>query len=177
MAALVKTPLNDAAIAVLHAGDKVLINGIIYAARDRAHKELCRLLQERQPLPMELSGQVIYYAGPCPAKPGQAVGSVGPTTGSRMDPYTPALLDQGLKGMIGKGQRSPAVVESMISNKAVYFAAIGGAGALLAMSVKEATVVAFPQLGAEALFRFSVEDFPAIVAIDSRGNNLYAMGS
>ena len=150
-----------------------MISGVIYAARDAVHKKLTELLQAGEQLPFDLAGQVIYYAGPCPAKPGQAVGSVGPTTSGRMDVYTPTLLELGLKGMIGKGRRDEAVIEAMIKHGAVYFAAIGGAGALLATAVKEASVIAFPELGAEALYRFTVEDFPAIVAIDSRGNDLY----
>ena len=169
----VQTPLTSEVARVLQAGDRVMISGVIYAARDAVHKKLIELLQAGEQLPFGLAGQVIYYAGPCPAKPGQAVGSVGPTTSGRMDAYTPALLELGLKGMIGKGRRDEAVVKAMVKHGAVYFAAIGGAGALLAAAVKEAAVIAFPELGAEALFRFTVEDFPAIVAIDSRGNDLY----
>ena len=176
MSIAVQTPLTGEAARALRVGDRVMISGVLYAARDAAHKKLAALLQAGERLPLELAGQVIYYAGPCPAKPGQAVGSVGPTTSGRMDAYTPALLEMGLKGMIGKGQRSRAVVDAMVKNGAVYFAAIGGAGALLAAAVKEATVVAFPELGAEALYSLTVEDFPAIVAIDSQGNDLYISG-
>ncbi|MCL1975966.1 MAG: Fe-S-containing hydro-lyase [Firmicutes bacterium] len=177
MSIVLQAPLTDAAIHPLRAGDKVKINGVIYAARDAVHKKLAQLLQAGEQLPLKLAGQIVYYAGPCPAKPGRAVGSIGPTTSGRMDIYTPALLEQGLKGMIGKGQRSVEVIDSMKKNKAVYFAAIGGAGALLATSVSEATIIAFPELGAEALYRLMVQDFPAIVAIDSRGNDLYKNAS
>ena len=176
MSIAVKTPLSGEEASALQAGDRVMISGVIYVARDAAHKRLIDLLQAGEKLPLELAGQIIYYAGPCPAKPGQVIGSVGPTTSGRMDPYTPELLDRGLKGMMGKGQRCKAVVDSIVKNGAVYFAALGGAGALMAVSVKEATVVAFPELGAEAIYRLTVENFPAIVAIDSRGKDLYVCG-
>ena len=176
MTIAVKTPLDKEAASALQVGDKVMISGVIYVMRDAAHKKLIELLQAEAQLPFELAGQVIYYAGPCPAKPGQVIGSIGPTTSGRMDVYTPALLDRGLMGKIGKGQRSPAVVESIIKNGAVYFAAIGGAGALLATSVEQAKVVAFADLGAEAIYRLIVKDFPAIVTIDSRGEDLYISG-
>jgi len=176
MSVAVKTPLDKETACALQVGVKVMISGVIYVMRDAAHKRLIELMEKGAPLPMELQGQIVYYAGPCPAKPGQVIGSVGPTTSGRMDVYTPALLDKGLMGMIGKGQRSKAVVDSIIKNGAVYFAAIGGAGALLAVSVKEAQVVAFPELGAEAIYRLTVKDFPAIVAIDSRGKDLYVSG-
>jgi fumarate hydratase subunit beta len=176
MSIAVQTPLSAEAARALRAGDRVMIGGVIYAARDAAHKRLLGMLQAGESLPLELAGQIVYYAGPCPAKPGQAVGSIGPTTSGRMDFHTPALLDKGLKGMIGKGQRAQAVIEAMVKNGAVYFAATGGAGALLALAVKEAEIIAFPELGAEALYRLTVEDFPAIVAIDSRGANLYISG-
>jgi fumarate hydratase subunit beta len=176
MSIVVKTPLSDEVAKSLRVGNRVLISGVIYTARDAAHKRLVALLQAEEQLPVELEGQIIYYAGPCPARPGQVIGSVGPTTSGRMDAYTPALLDKGLAGMIGKGQRAKSVVDSIIKNGAVYFAAIGGAGALLASSVRETTVVAFPELGAEAIYRLTVEDFPAIVVIDSRGGNLYISG-
>ena len=176
MTKVIKTPLDKETASALKAGERVLISGIIYVARDAAHKKLLDMIEDGKALPLEIAGQIVYYAGPCPAKPGQAIGSVGPTTSGRMDVYTPALLDRGLMGMIGKGHRSAEVVESIIKNGAVYFAAVGGAGALLAVSVRKAEVLAFPELGAEALFRLEVEDFPAIVAIDSRGENLYVSG-
>ena len=176
MITAVKTPLDTETACVLQAGERVMISGVIYVMRDAAHKRLIDLMQAGERLPFELAGQIIYYAGPCPARPGQVIGSVGPTTSGRMDVFTPMLLDKGLKGMIGKGHRSPAVVESIIKNAAVYFAAIGGAGALLATAVKEAEVLAFQDLGTEAICRLVVEDFPAIVAIDSRGENLYISG-
>jgi len=176
MSIRVQTPLDQETARNLQAGERVLISGIIYTARDAAHKRLQEMLQNGQQLPFELVGQIIYYAGPCPAKPGQVIGSIGPTTSGRMDIYTPALLERGLAGMIGKGLRSQAVIDSIIDNGAVYFAAIGGAGALLAEAVKGAEEVAFADLGAEAIYRLTVEDFPAIVVIDSHGGNLYVSG-
>ncbi len=140
----INLPLNDAIVTDLQAGDNVLLNGVIYTGRDAVHKRLYELLQKGEPLPVDLKGQTIYYVGPCPAKPGQAIGSAGPTTSGRMDSQSPALLDYGLKGMIGKGLRKQPVVDAMIKNNAVYFAAIGGAGALLAEAIKKAEVVAFP---------------------------------
>jgi len=172
----VSLPLSDEAIRELAAGDRVLLSGIMYLARDAAHRRLAETLERGESLPVDLRGQTVYYAGPCPAKPGRVVGSVGPTTSGRMDAYTPALLEAGLKGMIGKGRRSDAVVGAMVRAGAVYFAAIGGAGALLARSVREAEVAAFAELGPEAIYRFRVEDFPAIVAVDCRGNDLYEIG-
>ncbi|MEA3453627.1 MAG: Fe-S-containing hydro-lyase [Candidatus Caldatribacteriota bacterium] len=169
----ISTPLNDDIIAELKAGDSVLITGFIFTARDAAHKRLIELIKKGQDLPMEINGQIIYYVGPSPAKPGYPCGSAGPTTSYRMDPYTPSLLDRGLKGMIGKGLRSKKVVNSMKKNKAIYFAAVGGAAALIAQSIKKSEIVAYKELGPEAIFRFYVEDFPVIVAIDSAGNNLY----
>ena len=176
MSISVKTPLDGNTAGSLKAGDRVMINGVIYTARDAAHKRLVEMMKKGEELPLALEGQIIYYVGPCPAKPGQVIGSAGPTTSGRMDAYTPALLDKGLKGMIGKGLRSKPVVDSMIKNNAVYFASIGGAGALLAESIKEAEVVAFPELGAEAIYKLTVENFPATVVIDSRGYNLYVIG-
>lgn len=166
-------PLREEMLSSLKAGDEVLLSGIIYTGRDAAHKRMIETIKENKPLPVDLRNQVIYYVGPCPAKPGEVIGSCGPTTSGRMDAYTPTILEQGLKGMIGKGERSQAVVESMKKNKAVYFTAIGGAGALLSNRVKEATVVAYEDLGAEAIYRLLVEDFPVVVTIDSLGNNLY----
>ena len=164
-----KTPLSDADVEKLKAGDKVLLNGVIYTGRDAAHKRLFDLLKEGKPLPVDLKGQVIYYVGPAPAKPGQAIGSAGPTTSGRMDAYSPKLMEIGLKGMIGKGMRKKEVVEAMKKYKAVYFAATGGAGALLAKAIKKAQVVAYEDLGPEAVTRLEVEDFPVIVVNDTRG--------
>ena len=169
----ISTPLVTKEIINLKAGDFVNITGNIYAARDAAHKRFFELIEKGKRLPIDLKGQIIFYAGPTPTKPGHSCGSVGPTTSYRMDPYTPPLLEKGLKGMIGKGSRSKEVIDSMKKNKAVYFATIGGAAALIARSVKKSEVVAYKDLGAEAVFRFYVEDFPAIVVVDSAGNNLY----
>jgi len=169
----ITTPLDDKGIAQLKAGDSVLITGNIYTGRDAAHKRLIELIEKGQKLPLDLKGQIIYYVGPAPAKPGYPCGSAGPTTSYRMDPYTPSLLDLGLKGMIGKGLRSPEVINSMKKNKAVYFGAVGGAAALIARSIKKSEVVAYEDLGAEAIHRYYVEDFPAIVIIDCLGNSLY----
>jgi fumarate hydratase subunit beta len=167
------TPLNEEKVIQLEAGDFVNITGNIYAARDAAHKRFFELIEKGKKLPIDLKGQIIFYAGPTPTKPGYSCGSVGPTTSYRMDPYTPELLERGLKGMIGKGLRSKEVMKSIKKNKAIYFAAIGGAAALIAKSVKKSEVIAYEDLGAEAVFRFYVKDFPAIVVIDSTGNNLY----
>jgi fumarate hydratase subunit beta len=172
----VSLPLSDDAARNLAAGDRVLLSGIMYTGRDAAHKRLFEMMEKGEKLPVDIKGQVIYYVGPCPAKPGAAIGSAGPTTSGRMDAYTPRLLDAGLKGMIGKGLRSKAVVDSIIKNGAVYFAAIGGAGALLAQTIKEAEVVAFNDLGPEAMYRLRVEDFPVTVIIDSSGADLYKIG-
>jgi len=169
----VVTPLTDEAVSNLKAGDTVSITGYIYTGRDAAHKRLISLLKKGEKLPIEIKNQIIYYVGPAPAKPGYACGSAGPTTSYRMDPYAPALLDKGLKGMIGKGLRSKEVIESMKKNNAVYFHAVGGAAALIAKSIKKSEVVAYEDLGTEAIHRYYVEDFPAIVVIDSAGNNLY----
>lgn len=167
------TPLDNKRVMQLKAGDSVLITGYIYTGRDAAHKRLIELIEKGQKLPMDIKGQVIYYVGPAPAKPGYPCGSAGPTTSYRMDPYAPSLLDRGLKGMIGKGLRSKEVIESMKKNKAVYFGAVGGAAALIARSIKKSEVIAYEDLGAEAIHRYYVEDFPAIVIIDCGGNNLY----
>lgn len=175
MAKIVKivTPLTDEVVSNLKAGDMVSITGYIYTGRDAAHKRLFFLLQKGEKLPIEIRNQIIYYVGPAPAKPGYACGAAGPTTSYRMDPYAPALLDKGLKGMIGKGFRSKEVIESMKKNNAVYFHAVGGAAALIARSIKKSEVVAYEDLGTEAIHRYYVEDFPVIVVIDSAGNNLY----
>lgn len=172
----ITTPLTAEKTRELRAGDNVLISGVIYTGRDAAHKRLVELINEGKELPVDLKDQIIYYVGPAPAKPGQAIGSAGPTTSYRMDAYAPALLDLGLKGMIGKGKRSAEVVESMIKNEAVYFGAIGGAGALLSKCIKKAEVVCYEDLGAEAIRRLEVENLPAVVIIDSQGNNLYELG-
>lgn len=170
------TPLTQDVVMSLRAGDEVRISGVIYGARDAAHKRLVDMLSRGEPLPMDLQGQVIYYVGPCPPKPGQVIGSAGPTTSGRMDPYTPTLIEHGLKGMIGKGLRRPQVVEAMKKYGAVYFIAVGGAGALLAKRIKKAEVLAFPELGPEAIYRLEVEDFPVVVGIDAFGGDLYAEG-
>lgn len=169
----IATPLDDEKVIQLKTGDLVNITGYIYAARDAAHKRIFELIEKGQKLPIELKGQIIFYAGPTPVKSGYPCGSVGPTTSYRMDPYTPSLLERGLKGMIGKGFRSKEVIDSMKKNKAVYFVAVGGVAALIARSVKKSEVIAYEDLGAEAIFKFYVEDFPAIVVINSAGNNLY----
>ncbi len=169
-------PLTEEMTKELRCGDNVLLSGVIYTGRDAAHKRLCELLEQGKELPVDLKDSVIYYVGPAPAKPGQVIGSAGPTTSYRMDAYAPALLDLGLKGMIGKGKRSPEVVEAMKRNGAVYFGAIGGCGALLAKCIKKAEVVAYEDLGAEAIRRLEVEDLPVVVIIDSQGRNLYEEG-
>ena len=166
-------PLTEADLAQLTVGDRVFITGDIYTARDTAHKRLVELLDRGEPLPFDLKGQIIYYVGPTPARPGTPVGSCGPTTSSRMDAYAPRLLAQGLKAMIGKGQRSAEVVESMKRNRAVYLAAIGGAGALIARCVKKSEIIAYEDLGPEAIRRFAVERFPVVVVNDILGNDLY----
>lgn len=169
-------PLTEEMVKVLKAGDTVLISGTIYTARDAAHKRLIELLDKGQKLPMEIKDQVIYYVGPTPAKPGMAIGSAGPTTSYRMDPYAPQLLDKGLRGMIGKGIRSDKVIDSIIKNKAVYFGAIGGAAALIGKSIVNSEIIAYEDLGSEAIRKIEVIDFPAVVVIDSNGNNLYEIG-
>ena len=176
MAKIIHAPLIPGEVAQLRAGDSVLLTGTIYTGRDAAHKRLCALVEQGKPLPFNMKNQVIYYAGPCPAKPGDAIGSCGPTTSYRMDAYAPTLCDLGLIGMIGKGQRSPAVIDAIRRNGGVYFAATGGAGALIAGSVKAARVIAFEDLGTEAIRELQVEDLPLIVAIDAAGGNLYEEG-
>ena len=173
MTKAVKTPFTETAAVALEAGDVVSITGWLYTARDAAHKRLVGLLREGKKLPMDITDQIIYYVGPAPARPGYACGPAGPTTGYRMDPYTPALLEQGLRGMIGKGLRSDEVVASMVKNRAVYFAAVGGAAAFIARSVTKSEIIAYEDLGPEAIRRLQVVDFPAVVAIDARGFNLY----
>jgi fumarate hydratase subunit beta len=170
------TPLTEEDVEQLSIGDKVLLSGVLYTGRDAAHKRLFDLLNEGKQLPIDITGQVIYYVGPTPAKPGKPIGSAGPTTSYRMDPYAPRLIELGLKGMIGKGNRSQAVIDAMKRFKAVYFGATGGAGALIAKRIKKAEVVAYPDLGPEAIRRLEVEDFPVTVINDTRGNDLYAEG-
>ncbi len=172
----ITTPLSEEVVMSLRAGDRVLLSGVIYTARDAAHKRMLEMLERAEALPIELNGQVIYYAGPSPAPPGRPVGSIGPTTSGRMDPYTPRLLELGLKGTIGKGNRSPEVKEALKRYRAVYFGATGGAAALLAQRVKRAEVVAFEDLGPEAIRRLEVEDFPLVVLNDPYGGDLYEEG-
>ena len=169
----IQAPIDKSDAGKLKAGDYVYISGTIYTARDAAHKRMQEALQENGELPFDLENNVIYYMGPSPAREGRPIGSAGPTTASRMDKYTPALLDLGLRGMIGKGKRSTAVIEATIRNQAVYFAAVGGAGALLSRSVISSETIAYDDLGTEAIRRLEVRDFPVIVVIDSEGNNLY----
>ena len=172
-----KTPLTDKDVEKLKIGDKVLLTGVILTGRDAAHKRLIDLLNAGKELPVDIRGQVIYYVGPSPAKPGQAIGSAGPTTSYRMDAYAPRLMELGMKGMIGKGNRAPEVIEAMKKFKAVYFGATGGAGSLISKSIKKAEVVAYPELGPEAIMRLEVEDFPVVVINDTKGNDLYVEGA
>lgn len=169
----VMLPLTDEAISNLKAGEGVLLSGTILTGRDCAHKRICEYLDRGEKLPFDFKGETIYYAGPCPAPAGKACGSCGPTTSARMDPFAPRLLDLGLKGMIGKGERSDEVVNAIVKNHAVYFAAIGGAGALYGNVVKKSELVAFADLLSEAVYRFKIEDFPCVVAIDCEGGNIY----
>ncbi len=169
----ITTPLTDEIISNLKSGDEVLISGTIYTARDAAHKKLVDSINSGENLPFDIKNTIIYYVGPSPKKPGDVIGSAGPTTSYRMDAYTPTLLDLGLKGMIGKGSRNKNVVESIKKNHAVYFAAIGGAGALISSTIKSSEVIAYEELGPEAVHKLTVEDFPAIVVLDSSGNDLY----
>ncbi|MCY6369278.1 Fe-S-containing hydro-lyase [Clostridium ganghwense] len=170
------TPLTEEKVKDLKAGDSVLISGVIYTARDAAHKRLVDLLDKGEKLPIDVKDQIIFYVGPTPAKPGKALGSAGPTTSYRMDPYAPKLMDIGLKGMIGKGSRNEDVVNSIKQNNCVYFAAIGGAGASISKSVVNSEIIAYEDLGAEAIRKLEVVDFPAVVVIDCQGNNLYKIG-
>ncbi len=173
----ITTPLTDEVVESLNCGDMINISGVIYTGRDAAHKIMTEKLDAGEPLPVDFNGQVIYYAGPTPAKPGHVIGSCGPTTSGRMDAYTPQMIEEGgLKGMVGKGPRSKEVVDSMVANKVVYFASIGGAAAVIAASVQECEVVAYDDLGPEAVRRLVVKDYPCVVAIDSRGNNIYETG-
>ena len=169
----INVPFDADIVKELKAGDYVYLTGTIYTARDAAHKRMYEALKNGDALPFDIEGNVIYYMGPSPAREGQVIGSAGPTTSSRMDKYTPLLLEHGLKGMIGKGKRSDNVIESMHKNNAVYFAAIGGAGALLSKCIKKAEVIAYDDLGTEAIRKLEVKDFPVIVVVDAEGNNLY----
>ena len=173
MSKKITLPITDEDIKSLRAGDSVLLTGTIITGRDAAHKRLFELIQKGEPLPVEVRGELIYYVGPAPAKPGYAVGPARPTSSYRMDKFTPALLDLGMKGMIGKGARSQEVIDSIKKNGAVYFAAIGGAAALIAKSIKKEEILCYDDLGTEAVRRYTVEDFPCIVAIDCEGNNVY----
>lgn len=169
----ITAPINKETARSLHAGDYVYITGTMYTARDAAHKRMYEILQKGGELPVDWKDQVIYYMGPSPAREGRPIGSAGPTTASRMDKYAPQLLDLGLGAMVGKGKRSQAVIDAIVSNGSVYFAAVGGAGALLSKCITSAEVVAYDDLGTEAIRKLTVENFPAIVVIDSEGNNLY----
>jgi fumarate hydratase subunit beta len=170
------TPLKEEDVEKLNIGDTVLLSGVIYTGRDAAHKRMVEALAKGEKLPFPIEGSAIYYAGPAPTKPGHAIGSVGPTTSYRMDPYAPQLLDLGMKMMVGKGKRDQAVLDSCVKNKAVYCAAVGGAAALLARSVVSAEIVAYEDLGPEAIRRLEVKDFPCIVINDVRGKDLYKEG-
>lgn len=166
-------PISEEDIKNLKAGDSVLLTGTMITGRDAAHKRLFELIEKGEELPVRIDGELIYYVGPAPAKPGYAVGPAGPTSSYRMDKYAPALLDRGLKGMIGKGARSQPVIDAIVRNRAVYLVAIGGAAALIAKSIKKEEILCYDDLGTEAVRRYTVEDFPCIVAIDSEGNNVY----
>jgi fumarate hydratase subunit beta len=172
----ITTPLSEQTIVSLKAGDMLYISGVVYTARDAAHKRMCEQLAKGEKMPFEFNGAVIYYAGPCPPKPGKPIGSVGPTTSGRMDIYSPTLMQEGLKAMIGKGLRSKEVVDAIVKYGGVYFAAIGGAAALMGKNVVSAEVIAYDELGTEAVRRLVVKQLPVIVAIDSRGNNMYEQG-
>lgn len=169
-------PVSQAELEKLRAGDRVILSGVIYTARDAAHKRLTELMTQGAELPLELEGTAIYYAGPTPEKPGEVIGSAGPTTSGRMDPYAPMLLDAGLKMMIGKGNRSKEVVDAIVRNHAVYFAAMGGAGALMGSCVDKVDIVCYEDLGCEAIRRLEVKNMPLTVAVDSRGENIYSVG-
>jgi fumarate hydratase subunit beta len=176
MAKKIKLPLNDETVKGLKAGDNVLLSGVVYVARDAAHKRMVEALEAGDKLPFDIKGQTVYYMGPSPARPGKVIGAAGPTTSGRMDSFSPRLMAAGLKGMIGKGSRSPAVKEAMRQYRAVYFAAIGGAGALISQSIKKSELVAYEELGAEAVRKLEVEDFPVTVINDIYGGDLYEEG-
>lgn len=176
MAITITTPLTREKVRTLKSGDSCLITGVIYTARDAAHKRLCELVAQGKELPLDVKDSIIYFVGPTPPKPGEPIGSAGPTTSYRMDAYSPTMIKEGQTGMIGKGKRSPEVIAAMKEHGAVYFGAIGGCGALLSNCIKKAEVIAYDDLGAEAIRRLEVENFPVIVIIDSEGNNLYETG-
>ena len=176
MAKKISLPLTEKDLTELKAGDSVLLTGILYTARDAAHKRMIQALDQRRPPPFDIRGQTIYYTGPSPARPGQPIGSAGPTTSGRMDPYSPRLIAEGLKGMIGKGIRSQAVRDAIKEHRAIYMAAIGGAGALISKTIKKSEVVAYEELGPEAILRLEVEDFPVTVINDIYGGDLYQEG-
>jgi len=176
MSISISLPMTQETARTLRAGDSVLLTGVIYTARDAAHKRLCELAAQGKELPMDVKDATIYFVGPTPAKPGEAIGSAGPTTSYRMDAYSPTLIALGQTGMIGKGKRSPEVIAAMKEHGAVYFGAIGGCGALLSQCIKKAEIVAYEDLGAEAIRRLEVENFPVVVIIDTLGNNLYETG-
>lgn len=172
----ISAPLTDYAIGGLHSGQSLLINGIIYAARDTAHKRIVEALHEGGELPFNLAGALVYYVGPTPPQPGRPIGSAGPTTAGRMDAYAPLLIEHGLKGMLGKGERNQAVKDACVKHKAVYLATLGGCGALLSLCIKKAELIAYPELGPEGVWRFEVEDFPAVVVNDIYGGDAYIDG-
>ena len=172
----ISTPLTEEISKTLRAGDSILLSGIVYTARDAAHGRLINLLDEGKELPLNINGEVIYYVGPTPEKPGEVIGSAGPTTSYRMDSYAPRLLDLGLKGMIGKGARNEEVISAIKRNNAIYFGALGGAGALISKCIKSSEVIAYDDLGAEAIRKLEVKDMPLVVIIDTEGNNLYEIG-
>jgi fumarate hydratase subunit beta len=176
MAKKINLPLNDEILKDLKAGDNLLLTGVIYVARDAAHKRMVEALDQGKPLPFDIKGATIYYMGPTPARPGKVIGSAGPTTSGRMDAYAPRLIAQGLKGMIGKGLRAQAVKDAMLKHKAVYLGAIGGAGAIISKSIKKSQVIAYEDLGAEAVLRLEVQDFPVTVVNDIYGGDLYEQG-
>ncbi|MCU0590935.1 MAG: Fe-S-containing hydro-lyase [Desulfobacterales bacterium] len=173
---IIRPPLSDDTVVRLAAGDRVLISGVIFTGRDAAHKRMVEQVEAGHRLPLDLDGQIIYYVGPTPPKPGMPIGAAGPTTSYRMDPYAPILIERGLKGMIGKGLRGDAVIAAMQRHRAVYFAATGGAGALISKTIRRAEIVAYADLGTEAVRRLEVEEFPAIVVVDAHGNDLYRQG-
>lgn len=172
----ITTPFANKDIEKLKIGDKVFLNGVLYTARDAAHKRLIELIEKGKELPFDIKGQIIYYAGPAPARPGKVIGPVGPTTSYRMDPYTPKLIEKGLRGMIGKGSRGPQVVEALKKYRAIYFTAVGGTAALISQCIKKVDIVAYPDLGPEAIRRLEVEEFPVIVANDCYGGDLFKEG-
>lgn len=176
MATKITTPLTRDTVKTLKSGDSCLITGAIYTARDAAHKRLCELINKGEPLPLDIKDSIIYFVGPTPAKPGEIIGSAGPTTSYRMDAYSPDLIKLGLTGMIGKGKRNDEVIDAMKTHGAVYFGAIGGCGALLSKCIKKCEIIAYDDLGAEAIRKLYVEDFPVVVIIDNDGNNLYETG-